>query len=105
MYRIFTTLLFIAMTLMRTSECIHASDMVLCADMCPSSTLVAEDGVGISKCYDACKRLIHRVRYGDVIDSVDKKTKVKAPKESALKRIKQGFGNMVTSKAKPSASE
>ncbi|KAG6439934.1 uncharacterized protein BBOV_IV004205 [Babesia bovis T2Bo] len=85
--------------LMGTVHCSHTSDMVLCADMCPSSTLVSPDGVGISKCYDICKRLIHRVRYGDLLDTV-KNDKVKAPKESAFRRIRQGLENIRQGKPK-----
>ncbi|GIX66295.1 cyclosome subunit, putative [Babesia caballi] len=89
---LYTIIAYAAFAFSRMASGAYTTEMALCADMCPSSPLVAEDGVGISKCFDACKRLIHRVKYGDVMDSTDFDGKVKAPKESALKRIRHSLG-------------
>ncbi|GFE53631.1 cytochrome c oxidase accessory factor, putative [Babesia ovis] len=100
MFRIIPGLIYVAILLLGYGDCAHTSEMVLCADMCPSSTLVSPDGIGISKCFDTCKRLIHRVRYGDVLDSIATKEKVKAPKTNVLKRMRKEIGNVGPGKPK-----
>ncbi|KAK1442173.1 hypothetical protein BgAZ_402030 [Babesia gibsoni] len=70
----------------------YTSELALCADICPYSTLVAENGVGMNRCYEACKRLIHRVKFGDVMDSTNGRVKVEAPRPSIFKRLKGGLG-------------
>ncbi|GBE59811.1 cyclosome subunit, putative [Babesia ovata] len=93
----------ISIALMRFASGAYTSEMGLCADMCPSSTLVAADGAGISRCYEACKRLIHRVKYGDILDDMKIDKVVSAPKESALTRLRKGLGKKKPGSARPTS--
>ncbi|CDR95945.1 hypothetical protein BBBOND_0210930 [Babesia bigemina] len=93
----------VSIALMRVAGAAYTTEMALCTDMCPTSTLVADDGAGISRCFDACKRLIHRVKYGDVLDNLKIDDHVSAPKDSPLKRIRKVLAKKKTGGSTSSA--
>ncbi|KAK1934717.1 hypothetical protein X943_000357 [Babesia divergens] len=95
MRNIIVTIACVIVAALQVSEAAYTSEMALCADICPSSPLVSANGAGMNKCYEACKRLIHRVKFGDVLESTSGSEKVKAPKPSRLSRIRKGLGKVL----------